>query len=106
MPHQTSFHELPRIPLEHATLGEVLTRVSYRLLQIAYHRAPPPIGQHRMFYTRIADDLAAGGFPQIAEWMRSAQYETRRRGFTLSDYCSLIVNRLRLAKHGYLSLDE
>ena len=99
MPHQVSYQELPRIPLEQATFGEVLARVSYRLVQLHYRRHDLPVGRELDIYDQLFEQLSAGGFPQIAAWLHSAQVETLRRGFTLASYRTLIVYRLRKAQH-------
>jgi hypothetical protein len=89
--------QISHIPLESATFSEVLARVAFRLVQIDYRRTN--------FYGRSYEDgiyavarrLDQEGWPMPAMWITAALYQMHRRGITLGEWRTDVVQRARWA---------
>jgi len=87
------------IPLEDATLSEVLARVTYQLIALEWRRSSPSDFPHRAQVTRTVERKIAPYFPALCTWLAACDYDCSRTGIKTHLWRRNVVERARRAAY-------
>jgi len=90
---------LEHIPLDHATLSEVLARVAYRIAQREYRQQYSDTINRERLLLPLSDRLDKQGFRALALWLSACAFYCRRERCLIIHWRDTVIVRARRAQH-------